>query len=290
MTQRIESAVELAQAVAAAKAAGKRVGFVPTMGALHEGHLELVRQAKRATEFVVVSIFVNPLQFGPAEDFERYPRTIDADLKKLESADADLVFLPEAETVYPGWPDRNAIAAAVPQLTASAVGAKFEGASRPGHFDGMLTVVSRLFDLVQPDVAYFGAKDAQQVFLVKQMATTRFPQLEIVTVPTVRERDGLAMSSRNRYLDADEHQTALSISAALRQAVADAQVGGSPSIVLSKATQAMLSQGKAKLDYLALVDPKNFEAIDDDFRGQALMLIAAKVGTTRLIDNQTIDF
>lgn len=290
MTKRIESARELAQAVATAKSAGKSVGFVPTMGALHEGHLELVRQAKRMSDFVVVSIFVNPLQFGPSEDFDRYPRTLDEDLKKLESAKADLVFVPNVETIYPGWPDRQAMAASVPPLSAGAVGAKFEGASRPGHFDGMLTVVSRFFDLVQPDIAYFGAKDAQQVFLVKQMAATRFPSLEIVTVSTVREADGLAMSSRNRYLDAEQHQTALTLSTTLRQAVVDAQGGGSPSVVLSHATQVMLSQGKAKLDYLALVDPRNFDEIGDDFRGQALMLIAATVGTTRLIDNQSIDF
>ena len=286
----VESAADLAEAISVAKSEGKRVGFVPTMGALHDGHLELVRQAKRMTDFVVVSIFVNPLQFGPGEDFDRYPRTIDADLKKLESANADLVLLPEAEAIYPGWPDRAAMAANIEMLSAGIIGTRYEGAAREGHFDGMLTVVSRLFDLVHPDVAIFGAKDAQQVFLVRQMAAERFPGLVIETVSTVREADGLAMSSRNRYLSAEEREAAKVLSLSLREAVADAEGGGSPSVVLSKATQRMQAEHMAKLDYLALVDPNTFESVHEDFKGQALMLVAAQLGKTRLIDNQIIDF
>ena len=286
----VETAADLAAAITTAKAEGKRVGFVPTMGALHHGHLELVKQAKRMTDFVVVSIFVNPLQFGPGEDFDRYPRTVDADLKKLESANADLVLLPEAEAVYPGWPDRAAVATNTEMLSAGPVGSVFDGASRQGHFDGMLTVVARLFELVNPDVAVFGAKDAQQVFLVRQMAAKRFPGLVIESVETVRESDGLAMSSRNRYLSTAERSASLALKQTLSEASALAQGGGSPSAVLSKATQRMQSEHMAKLDYLALVDPKTFESVHEDFKGQALMLIAAQVGKTRLIDNQIIDF
>lgn len=290
MTRIVRTTSDLATVVGEARAKGLRIGFVPTMGALHEGHLELVSRAREATDLVVVSIFVNPLQFAEGEDFDRYPRTVDEDFKKLESANADILLLPEAEAVYPGWPDREKVSRAVPQLEAGPIGSKFEGASRPGHFDGMLTVVARLFELVRPDEAFFGAKDAQQVFLVQQMAANRFPKLAIKVVPTVREVDGLAMSSRNRYLSETERVAALSLSQTLRQASVEAQSGGSPSVVLSNATQRMRSERGAKLDYLALVDPQTFEMVGDGFKGQALMLIAATVGTTRLIDNQTIDF
>ncbi|WP_296632391.1 pantoate--beta-alanine ligase [Rhodoluna sp.] len=269
----------LAAAVGAAKAAGKKVGFVPTMGALHEGHLSLIAEAKKHADFIVVSIFVNPLQFGAGEDFEKYPRTIDADSALLQSAAADLLFLPTVNDVYQGNTEIT--------QQAGHIGELFEGASRPGHFDGMLTVVARLFELVQPDIAVFGAKDAQQVFLVRQMAAKQFAKLRIIEAPTLREPSGLALSSRNRYLSQHEHAVATQLSAALRVGHATAT---SPSAALESARTVMHKVPEAKLDYIALVDANSFEAIQDGFKGRALMLIAAVVGTTRLIDNIEIVF
>lgn len=282
----VHTNAELAANVAAARAAGKRIGFVPTMGALHEGHLSLVRIAQQHADFVVVSIFVNPLQFGAGEDFDKYPRTLDADSAKLETVSADLVYAPSAAEVYA---DETGVLDQSVKHHAGPAGEGFEGAIRPGHFDGMLTVVARLFELVQPDVAVFGAKDAQQLFLVEQMAAREFPTLEIVKAPIVREPSGLAMSSRNRYLSPEEIETANSLSASLRAAVAESQrAGASASTVLAAAEQVMAATPAAKLDYLALVDQSTFATVAKDFAGQALMLIAARVGTTRLLDNQEI--
>lgn len=277
---------ELASAVSEARAAGKRIGFVPTMGALHEGHLSLVRIAQQHAEFVVVSIFVNPLQFGAGEDFDKYPRTLDADAAKLETVSADLVYAPSAAEIYA---DETGVLDQSVKHHAGPAGEGFEGAIRPGHFDGMLTVVARLFELVRPDMAVFGAKDAQQLFLVKQMAAREFPKLEIVKAPIVREPSGLAMSSRNRYLSQQELETANSLSASLRAAVAESRrAGASASTVLATAEQVMAGTPAAKLDYLALVDQSTFAPVAEGFAGNALMLIAARVGTTRLLDNQEI--
>lgn len=282
----VHTNAELEATVTAARAAGKRIGFVPTMGALHEGHLSLVRIAQQHADFVVVSIFVNPLQFGAGEDFDKYPRTLDADAAKLETVSADLVYAPSAAEVYA---DETGVLDQSVKHHAGPAGEGFEGAIRPGHFDGMLTVVARLFELVQPDVAVFGAKDAQQLFLVKQMAAREFPTLEIVNAPIVREPSGLAMSSRNRYLSPEELETANSLSASLLAAVAESQrAGSSASTVLGAAEQVMAATPAAKLDYLALVDQSTFAPVAKDFAGQALMLIAARVGTTRLLDNQEI--
>jgi pantoate--beta-alanine ligase len=275
----VKTCEQLSSAVNAAKAEGKKIAFVPTMGALHEGHLSLVAEAKKHADFVVVSIFVNPLQFGAGEDFEKYPRTIEADSALLNGAGADLLFLPTVNDVYQGNTEIT--------QHAGRIGALYEGAARPDHFDGMLTVVSRLFELVQPDFAVFGAKDAQQVFLVRQMAAKQFGNLQIIEAPTLREPSGLALSSRNRYLSQHEHAVATQISAALRVGHATAT---SPSAALESARTVMLKVPEAKLDYIALVDANSFEAIQDGFKGRALMLIAAVVGTTRLIDNIEIVF
>jgi pantoate--beta-alanine ligase len=275
----VKTCEQLSSAVNAAKAEGKKIAFVPTMGALHEGHLSLVAEAKKHADFVVVSIFVNPLQFGAGEDFEKYPRTIEADSALLNGAGADLLFLPTVNDVYQGNTEIT--------QHAGRIGALYEGAARPDHFDGMLTVVSRLFELVQPDFAVFGAKDAQQVFLVRQMAAKQFGNLQIIEAPTLREPSGLALSSRNRYLSQHEHAVAAQISAALRVGHATAT---SPSAALESARTVMLKVPEAKLDYIALVDANSFEAIQDGFKGRALMLIAAVVGTTRLIDNIEIVF
>jgi len=272
--------------------AGLKVAFVPTMGALHEGHLSLVRKAREYADLVVVSIFVNPLQFGAGEDFEKYPRTLEADASVLEAAGADVLFAPTVDVVYPaGIEAAHAAAKLRPALQSGEVGKTFEGAARPGHFDGMLAVVSRLFELVNPDFAVFGAKDAQQLFLIKRMAATEFPDLHIIEAPIVREASGLAMSSRNRYLDDTKLEVAGHLSKALNVGKAAAEtVGAKPSLAVNAARARLGGAPEAKLDYLALVDPSSFEPIDDSFTGRALMLIAAVVGNTRLIDNLTIDF
>jgi pantoate--beta-alanine ligase len=272
--------------------AGLKVAFVPTMGALHAGHLSLVRQAREYADLVVVSIFVNPLQFGAGEDFDKYPRTLEADAAVLEAAGADLLFAPTVDVVYPDGVDAaNAAAMLRPALQSGAVGKTFEGAARPGHFDGMLAVVARLFEMVNPDFAVFGAKDAQQLFLIKRMAATEFPDLHILEAPIVREASGLAMSSRNRYLDATALEVAGQLSKALQVGKAAAEtLGAKPSLAVNAARARLEGVPEAKLDYLALVDPSSFEQIDDNFTGRALMLIAAVVGNTRLIDNLTIDF
>ena len=272
--------------------AGLKVAFVPTMGALHDGHLSLVHKAREYADLVVVSIFVNPLQFGVGEDFEKYPRTLDADAAVLEAAGADLLFAPTVDVIYPDGVDAaNAAAKARPALQSGAVGMAFEGAARPGHFDGMLAVVARLFEITNPDFAVFGAKDAQQLFLIKRMAATEFPDLHIIEAPIVRETSGLAMSSRNRYLDPAALEVAGQLSKALNVGKAAAEtLGAKPSLAVNAARARLEGVPEAKLDYLALVDPSSFELIDDSFTGRALMLIAAVVGSTRLIDNLTIDF
>jgi pantoate--beta-alanine ligase len=278
----VHTNAELAAAVASARSQGKRIGFVPTMGALHEGHLSLVRISQQHAEFVVVSIFVNPLQFGAGEDFDKYPRTLEADAAALDAVEADLVYAPSATEVY-GDSGYSVTKAAGP------AGEAFEGSIRPGHFDGMLTVVARLFELVQPDVAVFGAKDAQQLFLVREMAARDFAALEIIAAPIVREPSGLALSSRNRYLSEQERVTALSLSRSLAAAAAESErAGSSASDVLQAAEQVMAAEPLAKLDYLALVDLSTFAPVGEDFEGRALMLIAARVGTTRLLDNREI--
>ncbi len=272
--------------------AGLKVAFVPTMGALHDGHLSLVHQAREYADLVVVSIFVNPLQFGAGEDFDKYPRTLEADAAVLAAAGADLLFAPTVDVVYPdGVEAANLAAANRPALRSGAVGKAFEGAARPGHFDGMLAVVARLFELVNPDFAVFGAKDAQQLFLIKRMSATKFPDLHIIEAPIVREPSGLAMSSRNRYLDSTSLDVAGQLSKALQVGKAAAEtLGAKPSLAVNAARARLEGVPEAKLDYLALVDPRSFEPIEDTFTGRALMLIAAVVGNTRLIDNLTIDF
>lgn len=281
----VHTNIGLAEAVAEARAQGKRIGFVPTMGALHAGHLSLVELAARDAEFVVVSIFVNPLQFAANEDFGKYPRTLDSDTQALAGTATDLLYAPGADEVY-RQPDGHVDTSITHH--AGRAGDAFEGAARPGHFDGMLTVVARLFELVKPDVAVFGAKDAQQLFLVRELAEQNFPGLEIVEAPIVREVSGLAMSSRNRYLSEQERIQAGSISKALREASRHAESG--PVGALAAAEDALAQESAIRLDYLALVDKSTFEPVPDDFVGSALMLIAARVGNTRLLDNQEIEF
>jgi pantoate--beta-alanine ligase len=270
-------ASELAAALAPIRASGQKISFVPTMGALHDGHLSLVEMAKAQGDFVVVSIFVNPLQFGAGEDFDRYPRTIDEDAKKIEGL-ANLLFAPTVDVVYPTGQQNFT-------QHAGTAGETFEGAARPGHFDGMLTVVARLFDLVKPDSAIFGAKDAQQIFLVRQMAERLYPSLKIIAAPTVREVSGLALSSRNRFLPISARPAAEQLNVALHSVAAASRGGRRPSQAIAAGLAVLANQPEAKLEYLAIVDPNSFEAVDEDFTGEALVLIAATVAQTRLIDN-----
>ncbi|MEU9894357.1 pantoate--beta-alanine ligase [Streptomyces phaeochromogenes] len=306
-----------------------RRAVVMTMGALHEGHATLVRTAREIAGDgeVVVTVFVNPLQFGAGEDLDRYPRTLDADVKIAGLAGADVVFAPAVDEVYPGGEPQV-------RISAGPMGGRLEGSTRPGHFDGMLTVVAKLLHLTRPDVALFGQKDAQQLALIRRMVRDLNFGMEIVGVPTVREADGLALSSRNRYLSATERRTALALSQALfagsdrhaaqealrararevpatraraealsaigesraaadTHAVAKAAPGGPAAV---RAAARLILDDAARLnpplalDYLALVDPSDFTEIPDDHTGEAVLAVAARVGTTRLIDNIPLTF
>lgn len=270
---------ELRALLAERRAAGASVALVPTMGALHEGHLALVRRARGLAEVVVVSIFVNPLQFGPNEDLDRYPRMLDADVAALAELGVEFVFAPTVAEMYPDGEVGT-------RVTAGHVGSLYEGASRPGHFDGMLTVVSKLLHIVGPDAALFGQKDAQQVFLVRRMVRDLNLPVSIEVVPTVREPDGLALSSRNRYLDPAQRVAALTLSEALRAADAASRDGLAE--VLAEGAAAFGDHDDVTLDYLVVVDPATFLPVADDARGEVVVLVAARVGATRLIDNATI--
>ena len=278
--QRVTTLKQLAEAVASARERELEVALVPTMGALHDGHLSLIREARKHTPFVVVSIFVNPLQFGAGEDFDKYPRDIEADAAKLQSMAVDVLFTPTVNDLYRGNMDVTE--------SAGKIGDLYEGAARPAHFDGMLTVVARLFEAVRADYAVFGAKDAQQLFLIRQMAKAKFPKLKVIEAPTIREASGLAMSSRNQYLDTKNLEVASKLSAALR--VGQGAGAISPALVIDAVRNEMLKVPEAKLDYIALVEADTFEPVVTGFSGRAVLLIAAVVGQTRLIDNIDIKF
>jgi len=283
----IRTVSALSAELATARQSGEKISFVPTMGAIHAGHLSLIEIAKKQTGFVVASIFVNPLQFDSTSDFDLYPRNEAADTAALESAGADVLFLPSVEEIYPNGK--------VNTHSAGPIGDTFEGQARKEHFDGMLTVVARLFEIVSPDVAVFGAKDAQQLFLIRRMLQQEKKsdwgsKLQLVEGPTIRESTGLALSSRNRRLSSSEMQVALSLSEALNKAHKCAASGEGISSALGEAMKVFSSNPEAKLDYLALVNPESFEALEDGFTGQALMIVAAEVGNVRLIDNRSITF
>ncbi len=275
----VDTIAGIRDAVRAHRADGRTVALVPTMGALHDGHLALVRRAREIADVVVVSIFVNPLQFGAGEDLDQYPRTLDADLAALGREGVGLVFAPSPAEMYPNGEVET-------RVTAGHVGTLYEGASRPGHFDGVLTVVSKLFHIVQPDHAVFGQKDAQQVFLVKRMVRDLDLPVGIEVVPTVREPDGLALSSRNRYLDAEQRRIALVLSEAL--AAADSAAADGLDEVLAEAAGAFGDHDGIELDYLVVVDPDTFLPVVEGAAGPACVLVAARVGSTRLIDNALI--
>lgn len=251
---------------------------VMTMGALHEGHLALVRAAREAADEVVVTIFVNPLQFEDAGDLDRYPRTLEADCALLEPLGVDVVFAPSAEEVYPGG-------APVVTVHAGAIGDVLEGAHRPGHFDGVLTVVTKLFNLTQPDLAFFGQKDAQQVIAVRALVRDLSIPAQVVAVPTVRDADGLALSSRNVFLSPVERTRALVLSRALNAADAAARAGGSLAEVLEAGRHTLAEVPQVEVDYLDALDPVTAVPLEPGYRGETVIAVAARVGETRLIDN-----
>ncbi len=251
----------------------RSTAFVPTMGALHAGHAALLDHARQRGDLLVASIFVNPMQFGPGEDLARYPRQLEADLALCAEHGVDVVFAPDADVVYPGG---------APQVTLDAgpIADILDGASRPGHFHGVLTVVAKLFGLVQPDVAVFGEKDYQQLVLIRRMVSDLCLPIDVVAAPTVRESDGLALSSRNSYLSPDERRSALALSRALRAGAAAGQ--GGPDDVLAAAERELAAEPAVLPDYLAL---RALDLSEPAETGDARLLVAATIGTTRLIDN-----
>jgi len=275
--RQIETIIGMKAACRSITRAGKKLGLVPTMGALHEGHLSLVRESKSQCDVTAVSIFVNPLQFGPTEDFAKYPRTLERDVALLEELGVDLLFVPSVAEMYPPG-----------ARTAVEVGdlsSKLDGGSRPGHFKGVTTVLCKLFDIVRPDRAFFGQKDAAQVAVLRKMVRDLDMDAEIVVCPIVREPDGLAMSSRNAYLNAEQRQQALVLSRSLHAVKSAVDAGERDAAKLAEAgMQAIAAEEGAKLDYFAIVDSETLEPVAEASRG-TLVAVAAWVGTTRLIDN-----
>ncbi|SER34738.1 pantoate--beta-alanine ligase [Microlunatus flavus] len=259
---------------------GRRVGFVATMGALHAGHASLVEQARALSDTVAVSIFVNPLQFGPGEDYARYPRPLEADLERCAALGVDLVFVPAVGDLYP--PGRQV------SVSAGTMGTVLEGAARPGHFDGVLTVVLKLFNLVRPQVAVFGRKDAQQLACIQRMVLDLNLDVRVVGAPTVREPDGLALSSRNVFLSPTERALALDLPTALERAAAHRTLPEALAAAHAVLDRAGLDP-EFDLDYLTAVSPETFAEVAHDAGGDVLLTVAATVGSTRLIDNTLLD-
>jgi len=249
------------------------IGFVPTMGALHEGHLSLIKKARKENDFVIVSIFVNPTQFLPGEDFSKYPRKLEADIEICKRAGVDAIFTPTPENMY----NKDEILIKAPKIK----GYILEGHFRPGHFDGVLQVVNKLFNIIRPTRAYFGKKDAQQLYLIKQMVKNFFFDIEIVECDTIREKDGLALSSRNVYLNEKERKRALSISKALKRA---AKLSSTIKDIKTIKKEMLKILDVDELQYIAFVD-RDFNQIKEIIPNNTIILIAAKVGDTRLIDN-----
>jgi pantoate--beta-alanine ligase len=264
----------------AARARGQRVGFVPTMGALHAGHLALVEDAKRRSGFVVVSIFVNKTQFGPTEDFDRYPRDLDGDLRTLAPAGVDLVFAPDGATMYADDDETRVLVRGLSE--------PLEGLHRPGHFEGVTTVVAKLFHSVGPCVAIFGRKDYQQLLVVRRMVRDLLWPIDVVGYATMRERDGLAMSSRNAYLSPDERVRALAIVRGLDAASRVFAAGERSAPAIERAAREPLERASASIDYVAARDADSLAPITTPLGARALLAVACRIGSTRLIDNTVL--
>ena len=259
---------------------GRTIGFVPTMGFLHAGHVSLMQRARQECDVVVASIFVNPTQFGPNEDFDRYPRDEAGDRATCEAAGVDVLFMPTASAMYPDAPSVFVFVEGISDI--------LEGAVRPGHYRGVATVVSKLFHLVKPHKAFFGQKDYQQCAVIKRMAKGLDMDVDIVVLPTVRERDGLAMSSRNSYLSADERRTAAVIYRALSAAEQLAKTGTNAPEMLKNRIQAVLREERGvEIDYLEIVDPESLAPLSSS-KDRMVLLVAVRIGRTRLIDNLVI--
>ncbi len=272
---------QLRQFVARARAAGKTVGLVPTMGALHEGHLSLARASSAECDVTIVTIFVNPTQFGPNEDFEKYPRTLETDIDALSDCDVDLVFAPSSEEVYPAGSSTVVEPPQVAEL--------LEGECRPEHFRGVTTIVLKLFNMATADVAYFGQKDYQQALVIRHMVRDLNVPVRVCVCPIVREPDGLAMSSRNRYLDDQQRRQALALSASLNLAEREVRRGeGEAAAITAGMRQVLMDAGIEQIDYVAFADPDTLEPVAGAW-DSAVALIAAYVGDTHLIDNCRIE-
>ncbi|GAB4436480.1 MAG: pantoate--beta-alanine ligase [bacterium] len=279
----IKTIAELQSKIKKLKLSGRTVGFVPTMGYLHEGHLTLVREAKKSCDVVVVSIFVNPLQFGPKEDFSRYPRDFERDCGMLEKEKVDIVFAPESEEMYKtGFQTFVEVTEVTKTLC---------GASRPGHFRGVTTVVLKLFNAVMPDKAFFGMKDFQQLVTVERMVKDLNLDLEVVGVPIVREKDGLAMSSRNTYLSEEERRSALSLNKSLEKAKELVGRGERDvKVILGEVTKIIKESPFTKIDYVKICNPETLGYIEEGMlKERALLALAVFVGKTRLIDNTLLE-
>lgn len=276
--RRVESIAALRQQLDSWRHAGERIAFVPTMGSLHAGHLALVTAARQAAERVVVSIFVNPLQFGPNEDFQRYPRSLDEDSRKLAETGADLLFAPPVDEVYPRGP------AQATRVEVAELGDILEGAHRPGHFSGVATVVAKLFNMVQPQQALFGEKDYQQLLVIRRMAADLCFPVQVVGLPTVRQADGLALSSRNAYLSPDQRVAAPALYQALRRAAASLAQGERDFAALEQAGMAALQAVGFEPDYFAIRRADTLQPPGAD-AAEVVILAAARLGQTRLIDN-----
>ena len=277
--QSIRDIGQLGSALIALRAGGHRLALVPTMGALHAGHLALVQEAKRRADRVAATIFVNPLQFGANEDFGRYPRQEEKDAEALSEAGCDLLWLPQPEEMYPAGFATN--------VSVKSLGDRWEGEARPGHFDGVATVVAKLLCAVRPEIAVFGEKDFQQLAVIRRMTQDLQLGVEILGVPTVRDADGLALSSRNAYLSPDERGRAVELPTALKDAAAGIRSGTSVSETLARAVERLKSSG-FKVDYVALVNALTLEPLDEAC-GPMRLIAAATIGKTRLIDNIPVE-
>jgi pantoate--beta-alanine ligase len=277
----IQTVQQMRAAVGECKRAGKSIGFVPTMGALHAGHLSLVRAAREQSDVVIASVFVNPTQFGPNEDFVKYPRTFENDCALLAQEKTDIVFSPATEEIYPPG--------ATTYVTVEGLSERLDGKSRPGHFRGVTTVVNKLFNIVEPEFAYFGQKDAAQVAIIRKMVRDLLLPMQIVVCPIIREADGLAMSSRNSYLSGEQRQRALVLYRSL-QRVSELYANGERKTEVLKhaAAHVFQTEQSVEVDYIEIVDTNTLEPAPSQVAGGELVAVAAKLGSTRLIDNMVL--